>query len=30
VELNTDYSKKGILKLNHNVERYYDKGWWYI
>jgi hypothetical protein len=26
VELNTDYSKKGILKLNHNVERYYDKG----
>ena len=26
IELNTDYTKKGILKLNHNVERYYDEG----
>jgi hypothetical protein len=25
-ELNTDYSKAGILKLNHNIERYYDEG----
>jgi len=26
VELNTDYTKNGILKLNHNLERYYDEG----
>ncbi len=26
VELNTEYTKKGILKLNHNIERYYDEG----
>jgi hypothetical protein len=25
-ELNTDYTKTGILKLNHNIERYYDEG----
>jgi len=26
VELNTEYTKAGILKLNHNIERYYDEG----
>ena len=26
VELNKDYTKNGILRLNHNVERYYDEG----
>ena len=26
VELNSEYTKNGILKLNHNIERYYDEG----